>query len=73
MADAVAGSVQIVDTGIPQGFAGESVDQAASYACGEFAFGNSDRTFQGTGKVFLHLLARLVAKGDRTGDISRSV
>ena len=73
MADAVAGSVQIVDAGIPQGFAGESVDQAAPYTCGKFAFGNSDSAFQGAGKVLLHLLARLVAKGDRTGDVGRSV
>ena len=59
MADAVAGSVQIVDAGIPQGFTGESVDQAAPYACGKFTFGNSDSAFQGAGKVLLHLLARL--------------
>ena len=52
MADAVAGSVQIVDAGIPQSFTGEGVDQAAPYACGEFAFGNSDSAFQARVKSF---------------------
>ena len=39
---------------------------------GKLAFRQADRTFQYTGEILFHLLRRL-SKGDRAGDIRRTV
>ena len=72
MADAVAGSVQIVDAGIPQGLRAKA-SIGNPYACGKFAFGKFDRAFQGAGKSFFICSIGSSQKGDRTGDVGRSV